>query len=186
MDPFVDFVSLAGFLVSAAAAVGLTWRRRAKWEPSIHDVPNAPARVGGLLTSLFLGAMWFDQGASFGLPSLQSIVIWGGAAALAGLLTYVYLTTVYIYLRERAVSADKTEQERIIGGLWLTRQAKVKSRAGTDIQRLLAEAGNNPDQVWPRSARAIAQSLFILSYLALVCGGTIALSAVVLLIQPSR
>lgn len=180
-DPFIDLLRWAGFLVGASASFALTWKRRAKWEPHISDVPDAPSKVGGLINALFLGAIWFDAGNSFGLPSLQDLTKIGGAVTLVGLLVYLFLSTVYIYDREVAVSPNVTSKIKIIGGLWPTRAARVTMMTGKDTQSALAEAGNNPDLVWPRPARALAQILFLLSYFALVCGGSIALSAVVLL-----
>ncbi|HVQ09835.1 MAG TPA: hypothetical protein VMS43_15505 [Allosphingosinicella sp.] len=182
-DPFVDIVKLAGFLVTAAVAIGFTWRRRAKWEPDISDVPKAPEKVAGLLTAVLLGILWFDAGRSVGLPPLQQTALIAAIGAVIGLLVYVFLTTVFVYERQEAVSDSKTRKVRIIGGLWLSPMARAKRRQGHDIQSMLSKAANNPDVIWPRSARGLAQSLFIIAYISLICGGSLALSAVALLVR---
>jgi hypothetical protein len=182
-DPFINLVAVAGFIVSAAAVLGLTWRGRAKWEPDISDVPKGPQRVAGLISSVFLALLWFDAGSSVGLPPLQWVAAYSAVIALVGLLIYLFLTTVFVYELQLATSARKTKKIRIIGGLWLTRLARKRRRAGTDIQTLLAQSANKPDLVWPRPARALAQALFVIAYIGLSCGGTIALTAAALLVQ---
>lgn len=182
IDPFIPIVSAAGFLLSAVAAIGLTWRRSGKWDPHLTHLADAPSKVGGVVTMFFLGAMWFDQGLSFGLPPPQTIAKYGTIAAIAGLLIYTFLTTVCTYAREEATSPTETRTVKMIGGLWLTRDAKTKRAMGVGVQKLLAQAGYDPDAIWPRPARGLSELLFIASYLVLVCGGTIAVSAMALLV----
>lgn len=177
-NPFSNLVEIIGFLASSAIAISLTWRGGAKWDPHIPDLPKAPAKVAGLITMVILGFLWFDRGKSLGIASISQFTVLSIYITVIALLVYVFISTVFVYEQEYPVSESETSKQKFVGGFWLTEAARIRKKSGADVQTILGQAANNIDQVWPRPSRALCQMLFILGFLALYCGGTLALSSI--------
>lgn len=169
--------------MAAATAVGLAWRRRSKWEPDISDIPDAPGKVAAAFTAVLLGLLWYDEGLSLGLPALPTVTVTCMGIALGGLLAYVLLNATLLCEQEIAATTATTKKRKIIGGLWLTAQARVAHKTEPDVGTILKMAANNPNWVWPPVARGLSQVLLIIAYMMLVVGGSTALAAAGLLIQ---
>src|SRR5215813_3232822 len=167
-------VTTAGTLVSAALALGLTWKRRARWEPSEEDIPKGGQRVAGLLTAIATAIIWALLATPTYVPLLTKLAISFGAASAVFLLLYGYLVSSQTYIVLKSPKADAVAEEKIIGGFSLTAAASKLSKKHT-IQDLLKGAAYDPDKLWPRSSRALAKQTFVLGYLGLTVCGTIAL-----------
>jgi len=180
-------VTTAGTLVSAALALGLTWKRRARWEPSEEDIPKGGQRVAGLLTAIATAIIWALLATPTYVPLLTKLAISFGAASAVFLLLYGYLVSSQTYIVLKSPKADAVAEEKIIGGFWLTAAASKLSKKHT-IQDLLKGAAYDPDKLWPRSSRALAKQTFVLGYLGLTVCGTIALTsaAVILLVTQAQ
>jgi hypothetical protein len=180
---FALLVKTAGFLFSAAVALRLTWKGRARWEPSEQDVPKGAQKVGGLLCAVFLAILFTQFAAGQYVSFLTKLSVWLGGAAVLSLLIYGLLMTTFTYQREYSPNRDTVRSERIIGGLWLTSSAR-KARRENDvtIQDLFRGAAYDVDRIWPRIARALAQQAFVLGYLGLTVCGTIALTTAAILV----
>src|SRR5689334_13490539 len=86
-----SLVRAAGTLVSAAIAIGLTWRGRAKWEPSEVDIPKGPERVAGLLTAVAVAIIWSLISDTTHLTLLTQLAIGLAVGTLFALLIYSFL-----------------------------------------------------------------------------------------------
>jgi hypothetical protein len=183
LGPLANLARSAGWLVSAAFAITLTWRRRSKWEPSEEDISGGPARVGALLTAIAIALIWsqlFDASRQRALIAVSLIC---AGICLVSLLLYGFLVAINTFTAGKSAGERQT---KIIGGFWLTSQAKTKlqdSHSQT-IQDILEQ--ECIDRVWPRSSRAFAKLCFVLCYLALTVTGSVALaSAAVLILLPN-
>jgi hypothetical protein len=180
---FANLVKTAGFLLSAAVGLRLTWKGRARWEPSEQDVPRGAQKIGGLLCAVCL-AILFSQFSTAQYSSfLAKLSLWLGGFALLSLLIYGVLISTFTCDRQASVSPGSVKTEKIIGGFWLTRRARASRDLNeVTIQELLKGAGYNADLVWPRLARALAQQMFVLGYLGLTVCGTLALTVSAMLL----
>jgi len=52
--PLTGLVGTVGSIFAAGVAIALTWRGRARWEPSETDIAKGPERVGGLVTAVLI------------------------------------------------------------------------------------------------------------------------------------
>src|SRR5262245_27849163 len=143
---FTTLVKTAGFLVSAALALSLTWKGRARWEPSEQDVPKGAQKVGGLLCAI--------------------IALWCGVGTIVSLMIYGMLITTFTYRRQYSPEPGVVQTENVIGGFWLTREARTaRNENRVPIQQLYQGSAYDKDQLWPRPALALAQQTFVLAYL---------------------
>ena len=168
-------VQAAGILISAALALGLTWRRRARWEPSEQDIPKGAERVGGLVTAVLTAVLWTQMKDQASMASLTELAMWGTAVTVVALLMYGYLVRVYTYEIDES-TATATKRRKIIGCFTLTPRAKNLTKEHT-IQEILEGAAYDPDKVWTRESKALAGQSFVASYLVLTVAGTSALTA---------
>jgi hypothetical protein len=88
-----------------------------------------------------------------------------------------------IYTKVVSPAANQTREEKIIGGFTLTPRARkeIKERELT-IQRALAGAAYDQDEIWTRGSRALAKLLFVLCYSTLAVTGSIALTCAAILL----
>ncbi|HEY0152394.1 MAG TPA: hypothetical protein VGB92_10370 [Longimicrobium sp.] len=199
---FADLVKGAGFLISATATLSLTWRGRAKWEPSEQDLPRGVQRLGGLLGAIALGILFTQYATAAYQDELIRALIWLATLAVASFVLYGILIKVYTYKKRESKKQGEWDEYNIIGGYWLTaaaREAKaqpvvVAPTRGqhlptpvphiqvVTIQDLFEGAAYKEDAVWPRLSRALAQQSFNLAYLGLTVCGTIALSIAAILV----
>lgn len=183
-----DIVATAGSIMSAVAALYLTWRGRAKWEPTEQDIPKGAQKVGGVVTAVAISVIWYwfwykspDQGAA-----LTGLAIYLAVATLISLLSYGFLVALLTYDEVVAVGPNKTISRKIIGGFLLTPQAKKLVKKGMTVQRALQAASYEADVVWPRPWRAFAKTVFVLVYVILVASGTSALTAAAIMISDKQ
>lgn len=169
-------VQAAGVIVSAGAAIGLTWRRRTQWGPVEQGVPKGAEKFGGLATAIALALLWTQYNSHAAMPLLRDVAIYGGIGAFIALLVYGVLNNVYTYEVDTS-TATSNSSRKIIGGLWLEKAAQKARAKGKTIQDILKDAAYKIDAIWPRPARAFAQTLFVIFFLGLTSGGTVALSA---------
>ncbi|MEL6467956.1 MAG: hypothetical protein AAFQ58_23585 [Pseudomonadota bacterium] len=173
-----------GALMAAGLAVTLAFKGRNDWEPSEEDVPKGPARVSGAVTAVIVGYLWFQSEQLFDSGFFNSIIFFTVPAVIASLLVYVILITVFTYEIEIAVSSSETKREKLIGGIWLRRQASDQLRKKSiTTQKLFEGAAYDCDLIWPRISRALSKVLFILTYLILIVSGSVMLTAGAILLN---
>jgi hypothetical protein len=182
---FTEIVPTAGSIMAAVAALYLTWRGRAKWEPTEQDIPQGAQKVGGLLTAVAISVIWYwfwyrnpNQGAT-----LAVLAIFLAVAALVSLLIYGFLAAMLTYDKVVATKPNETSTHKIIGGFILTPQTKKLVKKGMTVQRALAAAGYDVDEVWYRTSRAFAKMIFVLTYVVLVAAGTASLTTAAILVS---
>jgi hypothetical protein len=181
-------VTTAGTLVSAAIALSLTWRRRAKWEPAEEDISRGPQRVAGVLTAVALAILWvrLSSPRDVGLATQLAVVF--GVVCLVSLFVYGYLTSAMTYRIKVSRAIDEIVEQSVIGGFRLTRRARewMREKQYSDVQNMLPGVGFDPHEIWTRHSRALAKQFFVAAYIALTVSGTLALScaAIVLLLSP--
>ena len=175
----LPLVKAAGWLISAAWALIFGWRGRSKrWAPSEEEIPGAPSRIAGLLTAVLLGVLWFQETSDITQGRWLLPILWVSVAVtvVAFLLNNFALTTL-MYERVEA-QHNQPVTTRIVGGLWLTPEAReVRRKVHDTIQNIFAGNEYVTDRVWPRPARAFAKVLFIIFYLLFTVGGSAALAA---------
>ena len=169
--PLTGLVGTVGSLFAAGVAIALTWRGRARWEPSETDIAKGPERVGGLVTAVLIVILFVvtrPQGSGGLLPVLAIFLL---VVCVASLLAYSYITGTNTY-------DDGKRDRKIIGGFKLTPRAKREMRTQKlTEQRFFSTVDYDPDEVWPRSSRSLAKLVFVALYLLLVVSGTVAIAA---------
>ncbi len=183
-----DFGSLApivkgaGALIAMVIAIILAWKGRAKWEPSEEDIPGGPQKVAGLVSAVIIGIAWYLSTAS------QVIVLsfWAiGLAvfALIMLVVYGYLVSSQTFTQIVIVNR-KPREKKVIGGFRLTDQAaRIIKKEKTTTQQFFKGTAYDPDMVWTRPSRSLAKSAFVVSYVGLIVGGTLALALAAIIIS---
>jgi len=105
---------------------------------------------------------------------------------LVSLLIYGVLVGTLIYEVVESPAPNQTASRSIVGGFWLTRDAKrQKRKSRVTTQRLLEGAAYDLDLLWSRFSRALAKVFMTLFYLGLTVCGSLALTcaAMILMIQ---
>src|SRR3954449_7976183 len=92
-----NIVAHAGSLMAAAAAIGLAWRGRTKWEPSEEDVPKAPQKVAGLLSAVAITVIWASLQEPMYTPVLSKLSLGLAFGSLISLCFYVFLVRTQTY-----------------------------------------------------------------------------------------
>ena len=166
-------VRTIGAILSAGLAIGVGWRRRAKWEPSEEDLPNGAERVSSLVTGVAVALIWvLSRQPREELLVVSTIVFC--VLAVVALLTYGYLIHVYTY--------RSSSGKPIVGGGRLTLEAQKKLPRLHTIQALLNDARRDPDRVWERQSRGRIKMCFTLAYIVLTVAGSLAITCVAVLI----
>jgi hypothetical protein len=179
-------VSGASSIIAAGAAIALTWRGRAKWEPSEEDIRQGPQRVGGLVAAIFIAVLWFENKSSPKSHLLISVAIIGAAICVLTLLAYSFLIASKTLTLKYVVNGVVKER-KIIGGFRRTANTKtvLKERKNLTMQELFAGTAYDVDKVWTPRSRAVAKVIFVACYLALTVSGTVALAGAAMLISLS-
>jgi hypothetical protein len=92
--------------------------------------------------------------------------------------------------KDEAAGSTESEEIRVIGGLWLNKNAKehvgrpeapqVHGQPSPQIltvQRMFGLSEYVKDEVWSRPSQQLASMLFTLGYLGLIIAGTVALGS---------
>lgn len=171
--PLKDVVASAGAIMAAGGAILLAFKHRANWEPSEQDIPSGAQRVGALIASVVIALMWAGWRSKPHIHTLNVVTIVMLGLTVIFLIGYGYLVAVQTY---QVVKTSGTQ--RVIGGFWLTAQAR-QSKADHNVttQALLEGAAYDRDLVWSRSSRALAKAAFQLGYMGLTICGTVAVAA---------
>jgi hypothetical protein len=179
-------VATSGSIVAAATAVTLAFKGRARWEPAEEDIPQAPAKVAGLLTAVAIVVIYVASLRHPDVDWLLPLCIGSALATLGGLFTYVFLIKMFTFDRKEATSAHQYREYKIIGGLRLKPTARLllKEEGGPgSIQELFEGAIYDKDRVWTRTSQAFAQLLFLAAFLALQVFGSLALASAAFLLD---
>lgn len=175
-------VQTVGWLVTASAAIGLSWRRRSKWEPSEEDIAQGPARVAGLLTAVAIAIIWTQLSSRSHIPLLTKLSIGAGSLCLVFLIVYGYFVSTMTYVKDES-SQDKVRRRNVIGGFTLTRKASdLQVKKSLTVQEIFAGSTYDFDKVWTRGSRALAKAIFVVCYIVLTVSGTVALSCSAILL----
>jgi hypothetical protein len=191
---FAPIVSTAGTILAMGAALTLGWKGRAKWEPVEEDVPRAPQKVASLVAALMVVLIWAQWNEIQYKSTLIKLVIVCSAALIVSLVVYGLLNGfVYTAVRKKKgapAGSIETEEIKVIGGLWLKKNAReyFGKPEGAQVpgqhpgqiltvQRMFALSEYVKDEVWSRPSQQLASMLFTLGYLGLIIAGTVALGS---------
>jgi hypothetical protein len=187
---FTNIVGNAGTIIAMAAAIALTWRGRANWEPSEQDIPKAPQKVAGLLSAVIITVIWVSFREPEHASSLTKFSLILSFAAVLFLCLYAFVVSTQTYTQVFAISAKKFDERKIIGGFKLTEasikaieDARAQGNPVPTVNDLFKSSGYDPDRVWTRASRALAKVLCILSYIGLIGTGTVALASAAILVD---
>jgi hypothetical protein len=171
--PLTTLVKSVGWLIGSSVAIAFAWRRRTRWEPSEEDISGGPAKVGGLLAAVALAVIWSQLISPATVGILTTLALWAAGLTLGCLLAYGFLVAVKTY---RIDTSGGTLHSNIVGGLWLTKQARTKlnKKPFPTVSDLLAEVGL--ERTWSRPSRAFSKALFVGMYLGLTVSGSVALT----------
>src|ERR1017187_2846288 len=172
-------VQAASAIVSAALAIlGLWWVR-----PKLADVPDALVKAGEVvLTAIGIILVWTQLSEPSSSPALIRCVL-----ILGGIFFFALIFLVGVNIGGELIRKKGTlEEEREIGGFWLSDEGrKAKPKFG-GRQDLYSSFGYLPDQMWPLASRVLAQGLYVISdWVVAVCGSValVGLAMLVLIYQ---
>ena len=167
-ETFSALSKSAALLLSVAAAFMLSWRGRAKWEPSEEDIPGALNQLARLLTAVTMVLMLTQLSEGRNAGTAAALMIASLVGCLACFFAYAYLTATHTY---------KASDTRFVIGFRL--QPNLELRDGETMIEYARRVGD-PDKVWTASSRAGAKLLFALCYLGLNVLGSATLILAVL------
>ncbi|HVT16279.1 MAG TPA: hypothetical protein VHQ90_08905 [Thermoanaerobaculia bacterium] len=177
VEPYQDFrfvLKVAGGLISATAALIVTWRGHRTWEPPEDELSNSSRRVAVLLSSVPLLLLWTLYFHCSAMLRLSEILVGCAALLVVLFLFYRYLNHMLIFAIPGPAG---TPGRRIIGGFSLTEEAnEIAAFKDPSPGQLLTWFYNEPDKVWTHSSRGLAKNCVILAYLVLMVAGTAVLT----------
>jgi hypothetical protein len=119
-------------LLATAVAIGLAWTRNAKLVPPAESLPGGVRRVSAVIVSVIL-AIFLVLTKELGRATAINATAVAAAVLVVSLLSSVLINTVYTYGQ-----ADK----RILGGLWLTEEARQIRRKKSGPSRTCSMTSN--------------------------------------------
>jgi hypothetical protein len=175
--PFDYLVSGGTAVVGAAIALGSLWRPKAKWEPDIEELPQAPERMALIATACGIALLWVVTRDGRNPHFAVGALIASGLVCVIGLLLYIALLSVLIY-EKQVVSNRELTSKGVIGGFRLSAAARKAIREDNyTAQDAFAGVEYDPTLMWSRWSIAIAKISLVLAYLLFVAGGTLTLAA---------
>jgi hypothetical protein len=181
-------VASAGSLMSVTAAIRLSWKKRAPWEPVEEDVPKLAQHLGGLFAGVAIVVTWYlgTIAGSLSADAVLSLIIKLAIATLIGAIAYSLLVGTLVYDRQVATGPRTVAIEKIIGGFWLSPGAKNALVAGvprpSGVEDLV-KGCEHLSQIWSRLSRALAKLSFQLAYILLTSCGTWLLACAAILLS---
>jgi len=171
-----QIVAGATSAVGATAAIAGLWRPRRSWEPDLEGLARAPERVGSLVALAAIVLLYVStRDGDHETVAVVCLIVAVSACVLA-LAIYIVLLEFVMIEAERAVNGVVVE-ERIIGGLWLTKKARDARHGGLSRPVVFKMLGFSRDEMWPPLSRGVAKVATVIAYLAFVPAGTIAVAA---------
>jgi hypothetical protein len=182
-------VKVAGWVLSAAWALIFAWRGWSKkWAPVEEEIHGGAGRVAALVTALGLGYLWLVQAAD--MSQGRWLIPWLTGAAVVTIvvfLLYVSLRYIFTYDREYSSKPNEVAVKKVVGGLWLKREARqIRRKDRVSVQDIFRGMGYDAEYVWSRGARAAARMLLALLFIVVTAGGSVALAAGALAVLSAR
>jgi hypothetical protein len=179
-------VAAAGSVMAAGGAITLAFKGRARWEPIEEDVPKAPAKAAALATAVCVVLIWAAARRRHDPGWLVPLCLGCLIATFVGMCLYVWLVQVHTFTAKFATGRRHAVCRKVIGGLWLTTDAKKAMLHRPDgpipLQRLFEGAAYDKNLLWSGNSQFAAKLLFLVAFLALqVCGSLSLASAAILL-----
>jgi hypothetical protein len=135
----------------------------------------ALVRIVTLMSAIGIFAAWFLAEPTNG----RSYLNWAIALAIVcavGFIAYIGVYSVCARFKKPTVVNNLPgPEEDFWGGFWLTPLAKEAQKSGT-IEEFLAGNNFKPEKVWPPLSRALAMVVTAILLIAILAGGTLALS----------
>ncbi|MEQ8733816.1 MAG: hypothetical protein RIC29_02760 [Rhodospirillaceae bacterium] len=161
-----------GLVIGAGSAVVFAVKGRARWEPSEEDVPNGPIKVASIITGIGVGALYAISINEYDYSFFFGTMIFASVALFIGLMAYTILITVYTFDKQVPVSENETRTIKVIGGFWLTQDAKEKLQNNfPTTQKLFHSSAYDMDMIWPRVSRGLTKIAFLIAYFSMIFGG---------------
>lgn len=182
--PFSPIVGYLGALIAAVYAIWtLLWRKKV-WETPQNILPST---IRGLLAAVLgIGMVYFwltttPETINYTMKISITFVI----IAVVSFIFYYAFIRSYSYDKVVAKENNQTENVTILGGLWLTEEAKkaMKKKKITDIKELFKGSAYNVDRLWSRLSQESLKAIIVIFYLLIVIGGTLGLSATGFIVQ---
>jgi Na+(H+)/acetate symporter ActP len=174
---FANIVAIAGSLASAAAAIGLAFKKRSKWQPPEEALPAVAARFASLLTMIVI-ALLYVFGARIGLTWLAVVTAAFFIIAIISLTVAIKTNITYSFYYP-----DNDEQSRKLGGDVLTQEAAgIRRDKGLTEQAMFHDAQGVKDLVWTKASQASVNARSTISFILLIGFGTCSLAAAATLV----
>jgi len=169
-------VHAASALVSTTIAIGALWWLR----PTLSDIPEGIIKAGEVVFSgIGIALVWTQLSDLSASPAIIKWIEILAVGLLISLIALVIMTVGRIVLRYR----DTPDEARVLGGLWLTSEArKVRDKFGGVQEAYEAFLYNHAD-LWSVPSRVVACILFLIFDLMAVVCGSVALTATAMLIM---
>ena len=175
---FANLVAIAGCLAAAAAAIGLTWLKRAKWQPPEEALPASTAKFSSLIVMIFI-ALIYVFGPRAGEVNLAIVSMVCLIISLVALVVTITTNINYSFF----YPPPRKEANRKLGGNVLTTEAQeIKNTKNIHEQALFVDAHGDKDLVWTRPSQASVAVRSTLSYIVLLAFGTCAVASAAMLV----
>ncbi|HYE24709.1 MAG TPA: hypothetical protein VEG32_05865 [Clostridia bacterium] len=186
---FAPIVAAGGTIIAMGFALAVAWKGKSDWEPVEEDFPKLLRRIGGTVSACIVALIWVQWYGVGHMRTLTSLAAWCLGGLIASAIVYIMLYSV-VYKAVRVLpntsrANPRTEEVRVVGGLWLRESAKkrLNRKGGPEtVQELFEGAAYDKDLLWDKSVQQLSKALFAIGYLGLTTTGTVALGVTSILV----
>lgn len=184
VGPFAPFVGYLSALIAAVYAIWtLIWKKKV-WKTPQDILPSTIRGLIAVILGIGIVFFWLTTVPETINNTMKLSFILIGIAVVSFILYYAFIRS-YSYDKLLAKENNQTDTVTILGGLWLTKEAKktLLKKKITDIQELFKGSAYNIDLLWSRLSQETLKTLIVIFYLLIVVGGTLGLSATGFVVQ---
>lgn len=184
VGPFAPIVGYLSALIAAVYAIWtLIWKKKV-WKTPQDILPSTIRGLIAVILGIGIVFFWLTTVPETINDTMKISIILVGIAIVSFILYYAFIRS-YSYYKVVAKENNQTDTETILGGLWLSKEAKktMLKKKITDIQELFKGSAYNVDILWSRFSQESLKAIIVIFYLLIVVGGTLGLSATGFVVQ---
>jgi hypothetical protein len=174
---FADIVGVVLTGASAVATIAVTWRGKIeRWQPPQEVLPQGARNVATVLSFIGIALCWLNVDST----NWKLSQLWGVALAIALVVFFAAYYAVFDWRCFTLVEPGKKAKpvkRKIVGGFWLTPQARSLVVRGKSEKALLYESAGNIEGIWPRASLTVARTTLALLFIGVMTTGTVGMTA---------
>lgn len=183
--PFAPLVGYVSAILATAFLLRKYWLGKSQaWHSPDEDLPGTIQKIFGVLCGIGIVGLWLYSNPNT-LTSVFKLAIIFVILLIFSFIIYHFLIVSLTYKKEIVIGGSNITIIKIIGGLWLKKEAKdaKKKHCVSTTQELFEGSLYDEDKLWSRNSRGTAKILLIILYLGIMISGTLAISSAGFIVQ---